>query len=100
MKKPIVQSIRQLAEALPQVFEEKEDTVLMSGLDLRLTPYADWQELEPETLYAVPIPKYIAVDHYQQLKDCLKRGGLEAVRSYADDVILKHKNSEQRNIPL
>jgi hypothetical protein len=94
MKKPIVQSIRKLADSLPQVFEEKEDTVLMSGLELRLTPFADWQELEPETLYAVPIPMYIAVDHYQQLKDAFKRGGVQALQSYADDVILKYKNSE------
>jgi hypothetical protein len=100
MKKPIVQSIRKLADSLPQVFEEKEDTVLMSGLELRLTPFADWQELEPETMYAVPIPKYVAVDHYQQLKDAMKRGGLDAVKSYADDVILKFGNSEVRQIPV
>lgn len=100
MKKPIVQSLARLAETLPQVFEQKEDTVLMSGAELMLTPYADMQPLEREQLYEVPVPMFIAVDHYQQLKDALKKGGVEAVQHYADSVMYKWQNSEQRNVNL
>jgi hypothetical protein len=100
MKKPIVQSIRKLADELPTVFEEHEDFVDMTGEELKLTPYADRQPLLDDLIYPVPIPKYIAVDHYQQLKDALKKGGVQAVEQYANLVMLKHANSEQRNLPL
>jgi hypothetical protein len=100
MKKPIAQSIRKLAETLPQVFEEKEDKVIMTGEELLLTPYADKQEIQKGMDYEVPVPMYVAVDHYQQLKDRLKKGGIEAVKEYADNVVFMHQHSEKRNIAL
>lgn len=99
MKKQIIQSIRKLADTLPTVFIEEDDSVHMTGEELLLTPYADTQQLEKQKVYEVPVPKYRAVDHYQQLKDAMKKDGFIGVQRYANEVMLKHQNSEQRNLP-
>jgi hypothetical protein len=100
MKKAIAQRLNELADLLPIIFEEKEETVLMSGKDLFLTPFADMQELDFDKVYAVPVPMFIAVEHKQQLKDRYKYGGMEAVKSYIADIRNKEKNGQLINIVI
>ena len=63
------------------MFKEHDDTILMSGEELLLTPLAS-QVRSKQQVYKVYIPKFIAVDHNQQLKDSYKRGGWDEVIIY------------------
>lgn len=87
MNKVIANKLTGLAEKLPLVFEEKEDKVLMTGAELKLTPYDDLMKLEPTKIYEVPIPKYVAVEHRLQLKDAFKKQGMEGVNRYVQKVM-------------
>lgn len=89
MNKLIANRLNDLAQKLPLVFEEKPDKVLMSGEELKLTPYDDLCKLIPTKIYEVPIPKYVAVLHEQQLKDAFKREGWNGVEGYVHKVMSK-----------
>ena len=87
MKKNIAKILNETAAKLPTVFNVEQDFVEMSGAELKLTPIADRQELKDDAVYQVPIPKYVAVFHEQQLKDAYKQGGAKAVQDYINKVL-------------
>ena len=72
----------------------------MTGEELKLTPYDDHVDLVPTKIYEVPIPKYVAVLHEQQLKDAYKRQGWEGVESYTNSVMRKAGLLKQRPIDV
>ncbi len=86
MKKDIVIHLRQIADNMPLVYETVDDQVLWQGHDLLLTPLAH-QVDDPEAWYAVYCPKFVAVQHYQQLKDAYKRSGWPGVMDYNKKVL-------------
>lgn len=85
MKKAIASQLNSLAESMPHVLIEHDDKIIMSGHDLLLTPLAD-QVTDRNAVYEVYIPKFIAVNHDQQLKDSYKRGGWDAIIIYVMEV--------------
>lgn len=87
IKKPIQKRLDKIAKGLPLVFNEHFDTVVMTTEELRLTPLANEMVLEPGKSYDIPIPKFVAVFHDQQVKDAFKRGGAKEVNKYVDSVI-------------
>jgi hypothetical protein len=82
MKKDIAKRLRDISERLPLVFNVEQDYVWMTAEELRLTPVDDMLKLEDGKEYQIPIPKYVAVMHYQQIKDAYKTGGAKSVQEY------------------
>lgn len=87
IKKPIQKRLDKIAKGLPLVFIEHPDTVKMTAEELKLTPLANEMNLEPGKSYDIPIPKFIAVFHDQQVKDAFKKGGATEVNKYVDSVM-------------
>jgi hypothetical protein len=86
MKKDIVKRLKSIADVLPLVWKTEQDYVIMSAEELRLTPVDDIIQLEPGKNYKIPIPKFVAVYHEQQVKDAYKKGGALAVKEYVKSV--------------
>lgn len=91
MKKELASRLNAIAEKLPILFEEKVDHILIKGSELLLTPLASIVE-DREKFYSVEIPKYVAVEHKQQVKDAYKRGGWQEVDKYCL-IILANSNA-------
>lgn len=86
MKKPIANSLKEVAATLPRIFQWEPGNTVMTGKDLNLTPLAKDQKFEPSLEYEVFVPQLRAVTHEQQLKDAFKRGGMDAVDEYVAKV--------------
>lgn len=86
MKKEIASRLNKIAEKLPTLFQELEENLLMKGSELLLTPL-EWMVDDPKKFYPVTIPKFVAVEHKQQLKDAYKRGGWRAVDLYSLEIL-------------
>lgn len=98
MKKDITKRLKSIASSLPLVFEVEQDHVWMTAEELRLTPVADMFTLEPGKEYQIPIPKFVAVFHEQQVKDAFKHGGAKAVKEYVNKVNSnEHRPSNNTN---
>ena len=88
MNKEVAARLNKIAERLPKLFMEHKDIVKMKGSELLLTPAADqYVIINPEGWYDIEIPKYVAVEHKQQLKDAYKRGGWKAVDLYGLEIL-------------
>jgi hypothetical protein len=85
LKKAIASQLNSLAETMPHVLIEHDDKIIMLGHDLLLTPLAN-QVTDRNATYEVYIPKFIVVNHNQQLKDSYKRGGWDEVIIYVMEV--------------
>lgn len=85
IKKPIAKRLKEIADRLPLVWNTEQDYVWMTAAELRLTPL-DSPDLDDSKEYQIPIPKYVAVYHEQQVKDAYKRGGAKAVAQYVKEV--------------
>lgn len=86
MKKHIATQLNAIAETIPHVFVEEDDYVPMKGEELLLTPLAHLVQ-HKDDWYNVYIPKFVAVDHKQQVKDSYKRGGWPEVQAYMFKVL-------------
>ena len=92
-KKSSFKQMRQYAAGLPVQIQEgktylRGDALLetsKTGLDKDGKPFL------PDQWYEVPTEQ--GVNHYRRIKKLFKRGGYDAVRQYADEVIGLHADS-------
>ena len=89
MDKKIAKELSEIAALLPIIYNEEEDTVIMSGAELNLSGYGEHRTFEKEKCYEVPIPLYRAVEHRQQLKDAFKRNKMAGVHEYIQNFCSK-----------
>jgi hypothetical protein len=94
LKKEIAKQLNDIADGIPHVFIEQDDHVLMIGHEVLLTPLAHLV-IDPNLLYSVYIPKFVAVDHKQQIKDCWKREGMKGVTDYCKNVLRQLRFTEE-----
>lgn len=89
MKKLIANRLKEIANALPLVFEWEQGTTIMKGWELNLTPLADSQTFEKDRDYVVAVPQMRALMHEQQLKDAYKKEGEAGIKKYVVSVCKK-----------
>ena len=94
MKKEVSKILNKLASELPYVYSPEIDYVLMTGYELNLSALGELITYPKENIYEVPVPKYVAVEHKQQMKDAYKKGGFDGVKKYMAQVLHKIKNDE------
>lgn len=78
------------AASLPTQMYVFSDSVIMTGAELKLSPYAETQkgkELIDERLYVVPMPGYRDVNHRRRMRHAYQQGGIDAVLEYIDQFI-------------
>lgn len=90
MKKDIVNSIKDIAEKLPPVFEWRMGVVRMIGKEINLSPLGATDIFDEYVFYDVAVPEMHAVLHEQQLKDAYKKYGPEGLVDY----VSKHLEKE------
>lgn len=88
MRKSIAKELNNVADEMPIIFDEKVETRMMLGRDLKLTPL-EHLVLSDTDFYPVEVPIFVAVEHKQQLKDAYKRGGMDECKKYIDQVFSK-----------
>lgn len=88
MKKSIARELNEVADDMPIIFDEKMETIMMCGKDLKLTPL-EFMVNDDNEMYPIEIPIFVAVEHKQQLKDAYKRGGMDEAKKYIDNVFSK-----------
>ncbi len=88
MKKSIARELNEVADDMPIIFDEKVETIMMRGKELKLTPLEFMVNDESE-MYPIEIPIFVALEHKQQLKDAYKRGGMDEAKKYIDNVFSK-----------
>ena len=86
MKKDINNQLKELAEQLPEKWESHElERVLWSGVDLNLCGFG--KQYDDDKAYTVDIPLIRLVNHYERLKDGVKRKGLNFITDYVKSVL-------------
>lgn len=96
MKKETANRLKVIAGRLPVVFNEQTELVPFTVRELKLTPYFENTRrmvvgASDDHVVNVPMPKFVAVEHEQQLKDAYKRGGDHEVEEYVRNVLRQAK---------
>lgn len=88
----IEDQINKYAKKLPKQRYVYHDSTIMTGMELKLSPFAETkagEDLVDEKLYVVPIPGYGDVNHKRRMRHAYQEGGIEAVLAYIDQFIFE-----------
>lgn len=89
LTKDIEKKLREAAKSLPADTYEITTIEKISAEELKLTPYAEKQKLEPGAVYELPTPLIIEMNHYRRLKRRYVKGGMVEVVRYIAQYVKK-----------
>lgn len=86
MKKAISRQLMDLAEHLPQVWEDQlPEIAYISGAELNLCTKG--LKYDPKKIYQYKVPVSLLVNHYTRLKDGVKQFGLGYITTYTNQIL-------------
>jgi len=82
MKKAIAKQLNRLSAELPKKYVVEQITIQESGYRLNRSAFGEKRKFDETKMYDIPFIQLRAVEHKQQLKDSVKRFGVDGVGKY------------------
>lgn len=86
MNKSIQSTIKNLANKLPDQYEQEYCRVTMTGEEIHLSGLEDNNYPMDDTKYILKIPIYIPVNHDRRLRRAFQQNGVAGIQKYVNRV--------------